>query len=222
MPECEGKLAALQGERSHGVQHALRLLAHIRDFAHKRLTTTVEEDRSVREHFEDVRLREEKAVSEKQQLQQRLKLERMQRQRQAAVAQRSQGAVEAQLTTMRAGHAAAVRGMRETAAATDTAVLTAFSGCAHRSLAMHTTYAGNACAAVFASGRENMQLCCLPVPGWSSTDATAQAARGAAAGGRGSARAACRAAGGKRGGRGGGATAAPPRRARRAGGHRRV
>lgn len=130
VPECEGKLAALQGERSEGVQHAVDLLAHLRDFARKRLTATVEEDRSVREHFEDVKLREEKAVSEKQQLQQRLKLERVQRQRQAAVMQRSHSAVEAQLTTMRADHAATVRSMKETAEAADAAALGAYSGCA--------------------------------------------------------------------------------------------
>ena len=82
MPSPDTKLGALNSDRSDAMLRIVRFFQDMRDFAHKRLTTTVEEDKSVQEHFEDVKIREEKALSEKSQLQQKLKLDRLQRQRQ--------------------------------------------------------------------------------------------------------------------------------------------
>jgi len=49
---------------------------------HKRLHTTVEEDTSNREHYQEVREREERAAAEREQLEHKLKLQRVERQKQ--------------------------------------------------------------------------------------------------------------------------------------------
>jgi hypothetical protein len=67
------------------------------------------------EHFEDVKLREEKAMSEKQQLQQKLKLDRTQWQKHLQLQQQQQEASTAQLHSLLANHAADVSAMRSQA-----------------------------------------------------------------------------------------------------------
>jgi IQ domain-containing protein D len=119
IPDAEAKLMTLQGERSDGMLHAIRLLKDMKEFALKRLTTTVEEDKSVHDHFEDVKMREEKAVSEKQQLQQRLKLERLQCQKQLGLMQQQHGAAEVQLHGMKSSHSSTMQNMQKEAEQAD-------------------------------------------------------------------------------------------------------
>lgn len=64
------------------------------------------------EHFEDVKLREEKAMSEQQQLQQKLKLDRIQWQKQAHLARAQEDALVANLIAMRTSHAATLHQLR--------------------------------------------------------------------------------------------------------------
>ena len=64
-----------------------RLLLQLRVFAQKRLTTTVEEDSSNREYYDEVREREERAVSDKTQLEQKLRLQRVELQKASSVVQ---------------------------------------------------------------------------------------------------------------------------------------
>lgn len=66
----------------------------------------------MQEHFEDVKLREEKAVSEQQQLQQKLKLDRIQWQKQAHLARSQEDALVANLGAMRTSHAATLHELR--------------------------------------------------------------------------------------------------------------
>ncbi|GMH34105.1 hypothetical protein BSKO_01939 [Bryopsis sp. KO-2023] len=58
------------------------VLDQLRACTHKQLTTSVEEDKSNQEHFQEVKEREERAFSEKTQLEQKLKLQRIERQKQ--------------------------------------------------------------------------------------------------------------------------------------------
>lgn len=149
--------------------HVINLFKELREVAHKRLTTTVEEDRraqvltrcqhsrcqllphcslqptcewltgrhlvssnvqkalchgiwlrrkchkisaAMQEHFEDVKLREEKAMSEQQQLQQKLKLDRIQWQKQTHLARSQEDALVANLSSMRMSHAATLHELR--------------------------------------------------------------------------------------------------------------
>ena len=64
------------------------------------------------EHFEDVKLREEKAMSEQQQLQQKLKLDRIQWQKQAHLARAQEDNLVANLNAMRTSHAATLHQLR--------------------------------------------------------------------------------------------------------------
>jgi hypothetical protein len=121
---------ALDGEPSDSMLHMITLFKDVAQFAHKRLTTTVEEDKSVQEHFEDVNIREEKAVSEKLQLQQKLKLERLQRQRQLSRMQKHQESASSQLTAMTAEHASEMKSMRSAAAEAEVQATEEFSGSA--------------------------------------------------------------------------------------------
>jgi hypothetical protein len=65
----------------------------------------------VQEHFEDVKLREEKAMSEKQQLQQKLKLDRTQWQKLLQLQQQQQEVSTAQLHNLLTTHAADITAM---------------------------------------------------------------------------------------------------------------
>jgi hypothetical protein len=127
IPDAEAKLMTLQGDRSDGILHVIRLLKDMKEYALKRLTTTVEEDKSVHEHFEDVKTREEKAVSEKQQLQQRLKLERLQCQKQLGLMQKQYNTAETQLHAMKSTHASAMQGMHTEAETAGSQSFAAFS-----------------------------------------------------------------------------------------------
>ena len=64
-------------------------LKKLRDKFNKRLSTTVQEENSNRDHFEEVQRREEKAGKEKLSLEQQLGLEKKERRRQMQV--RAQG-----------------------------------------------------------------------------------------------------------------------------------
>ena len=130
LPAAEAKLISLNADRTDAMLHMLKLFKDVSDFAHKRLTTTVEEDRSISEHCEDVRIREEKAVSEKLQLQQELRLDRLQRQRQATRLQTARDTATGQLEAMTAGHAAETTRMRAAAHATQATARETFLGCA--------------------------------------------------------------------------------------------
>lgn len=71
------RLQFLASDRSAGIMQVIQMFEKLRQFAQKRLTTTVEEDNSNRDYFEEVKEREEKAVSEKLQLEQKLRLQRV-------------------------------------------------------------------------------------------------------------------------------------------------
>jgi len=81
------RLQALHTERTPGMMQVLNFMERLRGQAQKRLTTTVEEDASNREYYEEVKAREEKAVSEKIQLEQKLKLQRVELARRANAVQ---------------------------------------------------------------------------------------------------------------------------------------
>ncbi|GFR48366.1 hypothetical protein Agub_g10256 [Astrephomene gubernaculifera] len=98
------RLQVLPYERTHGILQTLQYFEQLRQFAQKRLTTTVEEDSSNREYFEEVRDREERAVAERLQLEQKLRLQRVELQKAAGSIQvsedRARGEVaEVQSTT---------------------------------------------------------------------------------------------------------------------------
>lgn len=84
----------------------------------------------VQEHFEDVKLRQEKAQNEKAQLQQKLKLDRMQRQRQAGQLSSSQNTASTHLSRLTSAHAAAMRDMQSSADAERTGANARFDACA--------------------------------------------------------------------------------------------
>eukprot|EP00239_Pterosperma_sp_CCMP1384_P001016 CAMPEP_0197852814 /NCGR_PEP_ID=MMETSP1438-20131217/21474_1 /TAXON_ID=1461541 /ORGANISM="Pterosperma sp., Strain CCMP1384" /LENGTH=359 /DNA_ID=CAMNT_0043467007 /DNA_START=334 /DNA_END=1410 /DNA_ORIENTATION=+ len=79
----EAKLAQLfQEERSQGTLELISTLEKVKASTFKRLTTTVEEENSERDHFEEVCKREERAGKEKQSLEQQLRVERRERSKQ--------------------------------------------------------------------------------------------------------------------------------------------
>ena len=95
---------ALHVERTDAALQVVEIFKQLRDFTHSKLTATVEEDNSQREHFEEIKIREEKAMSEKQQLQQKLKLERIERQKQANLILAEEASANAQLNAMKSSH----------------------------------------------------------------------------------------------------------------------
>lgn len=62
-------------------------LPQLREFGAKRLTTTVEEDASNREYYDEVREREERAVAERTALEQKLRLQRVELHKAGSTAQ---------------------------------------------------------------------------------------------------------------------------------------
>jgi len=91
------KLKKLQMEPSPGMTQVTSYFSKLRRFAQKRLTTTVEEDSSNRQYYEEVKEREERAVSEKIQLEQKLKLQRVELHKQATQMQSTADRLRAQL-----------------------------------------------------------------------------------------------------------------------------
>ncbi|KAK3233691.1 hypothetical protein CYMTET_56025 [Cymbomonas tetramitiformis] len=82
-PHLESKLAQLfHDSRSQGMLNFIHTLEKVKTTTYKRLTTTVEEENSERDHFEEVCKREEKAGKERQSLEQQLRVERRERQKQ--------------------------------------------------------------------------------------------------------------------------------------------
>lgn len=84
------RLQFLASDRSAGIMQVIQMFEKLRQFAQKRLTTTVEEDNSNRDYFEEVKEREEKAVSEKLQLEQKLRLQRVELTKQMNIMQSSE------------------------------------------------------------------------------------------------------------------------------------
>jgi len=91
------RLQTLHTERSPALLQVLSYFERLRQYAQKRLTTTVEEDNSNREYFEEVKEREERAVAEKLQLEQKLKLQRVELQKQANAVQSAEDKARAEL-----------------------------------------------------------------------------------------------------------------------------
>eukprot|EP00803_Ostreobium_quekettii_P003252 evm.model.scf_876.1 EVM.evm.TU.scf_876.1 scf_876:2363-5648(+) len=81
-PEVEAKLRGLQARQSPATTQLISTFEKLRAAIQKQLTTTVEEDTSNQEHFHLVKEREERAFSEKTQLEQKIKLQRIERQKQ--------------------------------------------------------------------------------------------------------------------------------------------
>ncbi|GAX78075.1 hypothetical protein CEUSTIGMA_g5517.t1 [Chlamydomonas eustigma] len=91
------RLQRLHTDRSEGMLQVLSYMTKLRHYAQKRLTTTVEEDNSNREYYEEVKEREERAVSEKIQLEQKLKLQRVELQKQSNQVQNAEDKTRAEL-----------------------------------------------------------------------------------------------------------------------------
>jgi len=91
------RLQNIHTERSPAIFQVIAYLTKLRHFAQKRLATSVEEDNSNREYFEEVKEREERAVSEKIQLDQKLKLQRVELQKQVNQIQNSEDKTRAEL-----------------------------------------------------------------------------------------------------------------------------
>lgn len=91
------KLQKLHTERSPAMLQAIAYLTKLRQCAQKRLTTTVEEDNSNKEYYDEVKDREERVVSEKLQLEQKLKLQRVELQKQSNLMQSSEDKARAEL-----------------------------------------------------------------------------------------------------------------------------
>jgi transcription initiation factor TFIID subunit TAF12 len=110
-PAIEARLMALHAERTDAMLHLIHVFTEIREIAQKRLNTTVEGDKTLQQHFEDVRIREEKAMSEKQQLQQQLKLDRIQWQQQRQELQLLEDTASNHLAAMKVNHTAQIRSL---------------------------------------------------------------------------------------------------------------
>jgi hypothetical protein len=98
-------------ERSPAMLQVISYMTKLRNFAQKKLHTTVEEDNSNREYFQEVKEREERAVSEKVQLEQKLKLQRVELAKQASLIQSTEDKARAELHELHAeteAHRAAI------------------------------------------------------------------------------------------------------------------
>eukprot|EP00197_Chlamydomonas_leiostraca_P010854 CAMPEP_0202879782 /NCGR_PEP_ID=MMETSP1391-20130828/34099_1 /ASSEMBLY_ACC=CAM_ASM_000867 /TAXON_ID=1034604 /ORGANISM="Chlamydomonas leiostraca, Strain SAG 11-49" /LENGTH=307 /DNA_ID=CAMNT_0049562183 /DNA_START=172 /DNA_END=1095 /DNA_ORIENTATION=+ len=91
------RLQTLHTERSPGMSQVTNFFERLRSHTQKRLTTTVEEDASNREYYEEVRAREEKAVAEKTGLEQKLRLQQVELARAAAAVQSAEDKTRAEL-----------------------------------------------------------------------------------------------------------------------------
>eukprot|EP00238_Polyblepharides_amylifera_P010836 CAMPEP_0196587282 /NCGR_PEP_ID=MMETSP1081-20130531/57000_1 /TAXON_ID=36882 /ORGANISM="Pyramimonas amylifera, Strain CCMP720" /LENGTH=362 /DNA_ID=CAMNT_0041909425 /DNA_START=137 /DNA_END=1225 /DNA_ORIENTATION=- len=82
-PQLENQLGHLfQEERSAGMIELIAILEKVKARTYKCLTTTMEEENSEKDHFEEVCRREEKAGKERQTLEQQLRVERRERSKQ--------------------------------------------------------------------------------------------------------------------------------------------
>eukprot|EP00798_Chlamydomonas_sp_ICE-L_P009805 gene9805-7695_t len=111
------RLQQLHTERSTGMLQALSYAERLRQYAQKRLTTTVEEDNSNREYYDEVREREEKAVNEKVQLEQKLKLQRVELQRQTHLVQSAEDKTRSELHEVQMATLAAKKSLQQEATA---------------------------------------------------------------------------------------------------------
>ncbi|DBA70798.1 hypothetical protein WJX79_008514 [Trebouxia sp. C0005] len=78
-PESEAKITAVYDDRSLTMLNMLASFDKLRTIMQKKLTTSVEEDASVSEHYNEVCKREARALKEKQTLEQQLRLDRRER-----------------------------------------------------------------------------------------------------------------------------------------------
>lgn len=111
------QLQQLHTDRSTGMLQALSYAERLRQYAQKRLTTTVEEDNSNREYYDEVREREEKAVNEKVQLEQKLKLQRVELQRQTHLVQSAEDKARSELSEVQVATLAAKKSLQSQATA---------------------------------------------------------------------------------------------------------
>uniref|UniRef100_A0A7S3QTW1 Dynein regulatory complex protein 10 n=1 Tax=Dunaliella tertiolecta TaxID=3047 RepID=A0A7S3QTW1_DUNTE len=100
------RLQTLHTRRSPAITQVINFLERLRGYTQKRLTTTVEEDASNREYYDEVRTREEKAVAEAQALEQKLKLQRVELTRQAHAIQSVEDKSRAELYQVQTSTAA--------------------------------------------------------------------------------------------------------------------
>lgn len=96
-PAAAIALRSLQVQRSTPMLQAINYFEKLCEHIHKRLTTTVEEDTSNREYYEEVKERDEKAAAEKLQLEHKLKLQRVERQIQLSSAQTHENKASSEL-----------------------------------------------------------------------------------------------------------------------------
>ncbi|KAL3152562.1 hypothetical protein ABBQ32_001587 [Trebouxia sp. C0010 RCD-2024] len=101
-PEAEAKISAVYSERSLTMLNMLSQLDRLRAIMQKKLTTSVEEDASVSEHYNEVCKREARAMKEKQTLEQQLRLDRRERQNTQLAAKNMHAKAQAELDESRA------------------------------------------------------------------------------------------------------------------------
>lgn len=102
------RMQVLPYERTFALLQVLDYFGKLRIFAQKRLTTTVEEDSSNREYYEEVSEREERAVSDRTQLEQKLRLQRVELQKASSIVQASEDRARAELHDVQASTQSAV------------------------------------------------------------------------------------------------------------------
>ena len=104
--------ADAQGAAMDGV---ITYFAQLKAIVQRKLATTVEEEASTRAHFEEVRQREEKAAKERQALEQQLRLERKEREKQLAQANEREARANYELEALRASTDARLKALEEEA-----------------------------------------------------------------------------------------------------------
>ena len=99
----EESIAAVQraDTEASAMDGVLTYFAQLKAIVQRKLATTVEEEASMRAHFEEVRHREEKAGKEREALEQQLRLERKEREKQLAQANEREARAEYELEALR-------------------------------------------------------------------------------------------------------------------------
>eukprot|EP00879_Flechtneria_rotunda_P011950 GHRR01012481.1.p1 GENE.GHRR01012481.1~~GHRR01012481.1.p1 ORF type:complete len:359 (+),score=170.19 GHRR01012481.1:214-1290(+) len=127
-------LSSLQSSRSPAVIQMVSCLERHREQVHKRLTTTVEEDATNRDHHALLAERREKAAAERLQLEHMLKLQRIEMAKQIGALQAAYDAAAAELAELR-GSAAAETAATESEALASTKANTGAFAAEHAILA---------------------------------------------------------------------------------------
>lgn len=95
----------LSTDRSTAMLQVLSYFERLRQYARKRLTTTVEEDNSNKEYYEEVKERESKAVDEKKKLEQTLKLQRVELTKEMTLMQTTEDKAKSELHEVQTSYA---------------------------------------------------------------------------------------------------------------------